>query len=331
MSFITAALIVTGGTLLSSKIASNRQKDPKAAIGSGTAPSLASGEDLQFLPVEGSSIRDFGDFAVENPLEPESLDNQAEMIAYLQSQGISPEELGILGAASGGPIKMANGGGLGSILAGAKNIEELKALVEFMKNKPSINNEMLDLTSVPKPELPTDLALDIPDPSSLVTNMPVPDINLEQAPTGMIENAKIGLENLSMDNPALFNAGLGALTDILMAALVDMPEPKGMQVSTRTLPPAGNANRRRLQFDPIGMKNGGDPDKVLNRKMFTPMLSGGELDGPGGPKDDLIPIMASDGEFMLSKATVDLVGKGDHNKGIKTLEKLNNKGNRVYG
>ena len=127
MSFITAALIVTGGTLLSGKIASNRAKDPKAAIGSGTAPSLSSGEDLQFLPVEGSNIRDFGDFAVENPLEPESLDNQAEMIAYLQSQGISPEELGILGAASGGPIKMANGGGLGSILAGAKNIEELKA------------------------------------------------------------------------------------------------------------------------------------------------------------------------------------------------------------
>ena len=31
------------------------------------------------------------------------------------------------------------------------------------------------------------------------------------------------------------------------------------------------------------------------------------------------------------RATVDLVGKGDHSKGIATLEKLNNKGNKVYG
>tara|TARA_R100000388_G_scaffold11567_1_gene9658 strand:- start:998 stop:1771 length:774 start_codon:yes stop_codon:yes gene_type:complete len=120
------------------------------------------------------------------------------------------------------------------------------------------------------------------------------------------------------------------IDDILSSGIIALfkqyDEPKGSQVSTRTLP-AGNANRRRLQFEPIGMDDGG----VLDRQMFKPMLGGGELDGPGGPKDDMIPIMASDGEFMLSKATVDMLGGGNHSKGIAALEKINNKGNRMYG
>lgn len=113
----------------------------------------------------------------------------------------------------------------------------------------------------------------------------------------------------------------------LLALLKNYDEPRGSIVSTRTLP-AGNANRRRMMIKQIGMQDGGD---VLDRKMFKPMLGGGELDGPGGPKDDMIPIMASDGEFMLSKATVDMLGGGNHSKGIATLEKINNKGNRMYG
>ena len=66
------------------------------------------------------------------------------------------------------------------------------------------------------------------------------------------------------------------------------------------------------------MQDGGKPDGVLDRKMFAanPMLDGGDVQGPGGPKDDLIPVMASNGEFMLSKAAVDQVGGGDHSKGI---------------
>ena len=35
---LTAAAVTVGGNLLAGKIASNRQNDPKAAIGSGTAP-----------------------------------------------------------------------------------------------------------------------------------------------------------------------------------------------------------------------------------------------------------------------------------------------------
>jgi hypothetical protein len=124
----------------------------------------------------------------------------------------------------------------------------------------------------------------------------------------------------------LQNALTGGFKGILGALLQKQEKRPGSQVSTRTLP-AGNANRRRFQFEPIGMDDGG----VLNRQMFKPLIGGGELDGPGGPKDDMIPIMASDGEFMLSKATVDMLGGGDHSKGIAALEKINNKGNRMYG
>ena len=83
-------------------------------------------------------------------------------------------------------------------------------------------------------------------------------------------------------------------------------------------------------FEYRAMKGGG---KVLDRGMFAQnyMPNGGDIRGPGGPKDDLIPVMASNGEFMLSKAAVDQAGGGNHSKGIARLEAFNNLGNRRYG
>jgi hypothetical protein len=72
---------------------------------------------------------------------------------------------------------------------------------------------------------------------------------------------------------------------------------------------------------------------ALGRSMFMQnyMPHGGAMRGPGGPKDDLIPVMASDGEYMLSKAAVDQAGGGNHAKGIARLEQFNQLGNRRYG
>lgn len=64
-------------------------------------------------------------------------------------------------------------------------------------------------------------------------------------------------------------------------------------------------------------------------KNFMP--DGGKISGPGGPKDDLVPVMASDGEFMLSNAAVKNAGGGNHKKGIANLKKFNAQGNRKYG
>lgn len=67
----------------------------------------------------------------------------------------------------------------------------------------------------------------------------------------------------------------------------------------------------------IGMEDGGS---VLGRKLF---LDGGEVDGPGGPKEDLVPIWASDKEYVVSHQGVKNMGGGDFDKGIAALDKVN--------
>jgi len=42
-------------------------------------------------------------------------------------------------------------------------------------------------------------------------------------------------------------------------------------------------------------------------------------------------VMASNGEYMLSKAAVDQAGGGSHAMGIANLEKFNKAGNKRYG
>ena len=66
------------------------------------------------------------------------------------------------------------------------------------------------------------------------------------------------------------------------------------------------------------MQDGGPT--VLNRKMF---LGGGEVDGPGGPKEDLVPIWASDKEYVVSHEGVKRMGGGDFDKGIAALDRIN--------
>lgn len=334
-----AALVVVGGTLLSSKIASNRAGDPKGPIGSGTSPSLSPGEGAPFTPVEGSELKDFGDFEYTNMIEPEGGD-QEQVLALLQQLGL---DNGVMNAAYGGKLEYkAGGGGIGGLMT-PEELEELLTSIGGAGKRPEMS-DVIDFTSIAEPDLADVMEQQIMDktmiedfnpimqnPSDLIAGI-TPEVSMEEVPTGLLENANIGLENFATDNPAMFNAGLGALTSVLTAALKDMPEQKGSQVSTRTLP--GNAARRRNQLQnitPVGgsnvtfAKNG----KVLQRPMFMP--HGGPMNGPGGPKDDLIPVMASNGEYMLSKAAVDAAGNGSHAKGIAVLDKFNNMGNKRYG
>jgi hypothetical protein len=55
--YLTAAAVMVGGNLLSQKIASNKQNDPKGAIGSGTAPSLDSGKIYKLLLLVGAKYK----------------------------------------------------------------------------------------------------------------------------------------------------------------------------------------------------------------------------------------------------------------------------------
>ena len=72
-----------------------------------------------------------------------------------------------------------------------------------------------------------------------------------------------------------------------------------------------------VSVDPIEMEDGGT---VLNRKMF---LGGGEVDGPGGEKEDLVPIWASPNEYVVSADAVRRMGGGDLQQGIATLDRIN--------
>ena len=75
---------------------------------------------------------------------------------------------------------------------------------------------------------------------------------------------------------------------------------------------------KQIRPQRIGMQDGGST--VLNRKMF---IGGGEVDGPGGPKEDLVPIWASDKEYVVSHEGVKRMGGGDFDKGIAALDRIN--------
>ena len=287
-SIATAIAIGVGTNLISKKIMGD-PKMPKQ-IGTGTAPSLTPGPETEIQDITGSTVQDFDEFTSTDFTTPSQAD-QDMIMAELEKAGISLEDLqefGIPGMYVGGLVrKMSNGGGLSSLI---DDIPILSLVDDYMP----------------------DLSMNL-DPADI--DVPVPEIS-------RYEEFLAKFAELDPMVQEAVTKGIGSIGSTALMKLFDDDDDPGMsRVSTRTLPPAGNANRRRLQFKPIGMEGGG----VLDRKMFKPMLSGGELDGPGGPKDDLIPVMASDGEFMLSKATVDLVGGGNHNKGIAALEKLNNR------
>lgn len=73
-------------------------------------------------------------------------------------------------------------------------------------------------------------------------------------------------------------------------------------------------------------ENMNDGGTVLNRKLF---LGGGEVDGIGGPKSDLVPIWASDQEYVVSANGVKRMGGGNHSRGIAALDEINNNGRLV--
>ena len=320
---LLAAAIVVGGSLLSGKIASNRQNDPKAAVGSGTAPVMQPGGDIQVSAVEGSQVQDFGDFENLNIAESDEMTEQERLMAMLQEAGVSAEGLtGLAYAATGGPLYKANGGGIDALL------KQLGIDVESL-TAPSLEG-VVDFTQTEPMDPYSPDALEISmDQNQLkpsIDDMQIPEVGQEE--THFLQ----GISNYAGENPEMFNAGIGAIGKVLSAALSDVPERKGSIVSTQTLP--GNSARRRsaqMNIQPIGGSNVTFANKgtALKRPMFMP--NGGQMRGPGGPKDDLIPVMASNGEYMLSKAAVDAAGNGSHAQGLARLDAFNKMGNKRYG
>jgi len=55
------------------------------------------------------------------------------------------------------------------------------------------------------------------------------------------------------------------------------------------------------------------------------MDMGGDVSGPGGPKDDMIDAKLSDGEFVMTAKAVENFGNGDRMAGAKRMYKMMNK------
>ena len=333
--FVTAAAVTVGGQLLAGKIASNRANDPKAAIGSGTAPSLQPGGDIQVTAVEGSDVQDFGDFENENMAMSDEMTEQEKLLLMFQQAGIDPEGLATL--AFGGPVQYkANGSGIASLDRLNMDPELIKQLLSGMNPLGETKQDYLNNIDFESGIMETESLEDTMENqiASLEQDQLKPSIDDMQTPeVGQEETHFLqGISNYAGENPEMFAAGIGALGKVLGAALADPPERKGSIVSTQTLP--GNSARRRsaqMNIQPIGGSKVtfANEGTALKRPMFMP--HGGQMRGPGGPKDDLIPVMASNGEYMLSKAAVDAAGGGSHAKGLARLDAFNKMGNKRYG
>jgi hypothetical protein len=330
MSMLWTAAITIGGQLVAGKIARNTANDPKAAIGSGTAPSLQPGGDIQITPVEGSDVQDFGNFENQNIAMSDEMTEQEQLLLMLQEAGMGPD--GLASMAFGGQVQYkGNGGefGIDSIFDRLNMDPELMQQLLSGKTKQDYLNK-IDFEAVEPMDPYSPDALEI----SMNQNQLKPSIDDMQIPEVGQEKIHFlqGISNYAGENPEMFNAGIGAITKVLGAVFNDPPEQKGSMVSTQTLP--GNSARRRstqMNIQPIGGSKVmfANEGTALKRPMFMPQ--GGQMRGPGGPKDDLIPVMASNGEYMLSKAAVDAAGNGSHAKGLARLDAFNKMGNKRYG
>ncbi len=102
---------------------------------------------------------------------------------------------------------------------------------------------------------------------------------------------------------------------LIKAAMAKDPEP----VSVAPRPKFGKM--RPIKHKPIGPPSqfGARGGTVLGRELF---LGGGEVDGPGGPKEDLVPVWASDQEYVVSANGVKRLGRGNHSEELQPLIKL---------
>ena len=127
---------------------------------------------------------------------------------------------------------------------------------------------------------------------------------------------------------ARISEGLSNALKAVLPKLLKMGVGMGVQNAYKFEPTQyAMSNTRKKSAQPIGInvnpisgsgfKDGGS---LLGRDLY---LGGGEITGPGGPKEDLVPIWASDDEYVVSADAVTRLGNGDHAKGIAALDRIN--------
>ena len=291
LPFLSAVATAVASNVLSSKILGTDEQKPP--IGTGQSAGIQAGPALEIDPIEGSSVDEFGEFDTENFAE--SAQNEQDRLMELVLMEQMKDDEGIASLA-------ANGGYLNRVFGGTLNV--------------------------------TDLPFDLPELDLSLEGMDM-SVEAPEAPeaTTALERIEMWFDSLDPETQEALMQGAGKVASAGITRLVSGKQPRpGGKVQT---PQAGGfQNKREMQkIKPIQGSSFADGGAVLNRKMFAQnfMPDGGKIVGPGGPKDDLIPVMASNGEYMLSKAAVDQAGGGNHAKGVAALEAFNALGNMRYG
>ena len=293
MSFWATVLGTVASNVLSSKILGTDEQ--QAPIGTGQSAGIQAGPPLEIDPIEGSSVDEFGEFDTENFAE--SAQNEQDRLMELVLMEQMKDDEGIASLA-------ANGGYLNRVFGGTLNV--------------------------------TDLPFDLPELDLSLEGMDM-SVEAPEAPeaTTALERIEMWFDSLDPETQEALMQGARKVASAGITRLVSGKQPRpGGKVQT---PQAGGfQNKREMQkIKPIqgSQVKFAESGGVLDRKMFAQnfMPDGGKIKGPGGPKDDLIPVMASNGEYMLSKAAVDQAGGGNHAKGVAALEAFNALGNMRYG
>jgi len=129
----------------------------------------------------------------------------------------------------------------------------------------------------------------------------------------LIDKIKTFLEDEK--NQKMLGLGADVVEQIIKAKSIDDAEPAPIRAAPYRGPRPSQVNIPRIGY----AAEGGD-SSILGRKLF---IAGGEVDGPGGPKEDMVPIWASDQEYVVSADAVKKLGGGSHSQGIAALDKLN--------
>jgi len=288
---LTAIATKTASDVLTSKILGTDEQ--KAPIGTGQSAGIQAGPPIDIDPIEGSMRKEFGEFGSENMTEP-TQDEQDRLMELILMEQMKNDE-GIASLYSGGYVqKAADGTLLGDI----------------------------------------DLSMDLEIPEyEIDPELITPELYEEPEVASLIERIQDFYYRL---DPEIQDQLMKGAENVGIATIQRLVSGKQPRPGVQTPQAGGFQNKREMQkIKPIqgSQVKFAESGGVLDRKMFAQnfMPDGGDITGPGGPKDDLIPVMASNGEYMLSKAAVDQAGGGNHAKGVAALEAFNALGNMRYG
>ena len=312
-----AALITAGSTLLGGILGKNKQE-----------PAPPSSTPLTGQGIASIEIEDIGE-DTEKPAEDVQLAGASfDVNNTNEDTGILTALKEKIGAQRGKPIDSFEDMSLEELLA-VLSIDELTGIPDNFTLE-DFKSEIIPKFEMPKPSTDTGNIISLlenPDPVA-ITDMVKADVKAS-IPASSKTNTKESIASTPTEpgmSPEVSSALITGLASLIQLYMDNKEDP--VQAAPRSTAFTYQSPRGGIgEMQTIGLNMGGPPSKVLARPMFK----GNPVVGPGGPKDDIIPVLASDGEFMLSKAAVDHAGGGNHALGIERLKAFNNKGNQRYG